>query len=410
MRRQIIVALLGTLIVAAPRVAAAQFEGVIKQRTISVNLAALAARGFDISNLLDVTVEQLLALRGELEALGDMTVTEDDLYIKGNHIRSDFTDDEGPAWASIDLAQGVTRLVRPDQRMYIEMTQDDMKQMAQMAANMGGGPGEQPQPDVSSVGGSKTIGGLRSHAYDVTTTEGTRRIWVSNANVDLATSFRRFAETPTFGGETDASSAVAEHGFPMLELWTTYDTFEVEEVVAVEPQSLDDALFAMPAGYRKTTMAEMMSDMMGGAEAGGGGGFGPGGGAPITAWVEYSISGPVTLSGREDDVVICSSSSDGFKARTLGDWVIDVEADGTGPGSFPAKFYVAAPEQYDDKLRDDNFRTDDRFRGDGTITITVKGKDPLGLDLVEVEFNASSLESGGGIVIHVQGKLSCSVM
>ncbi len=407
MRRRIIVALLGTVSVTAPQMAAAQFEGIIKQRTISVNLVALAERGFDISNLLDVSVERLLALRGELEAQGDMTVTEDEIYIKGSHVRSNFTDDEGPAWASIDLAQGVMRLVRPDQRMYIEMTQDDMKQMA---ANMGAGPGEQPQPDVSSVGGSKTISGLRSHAYDVTTTEGTRRIWVSNANVDLATSFQRFAEAPNFGGEPDAAYVVAEHGFPMLELWTTYDTFEIEEVVAVEPQSLDDALFAMPAGYRKTTMAEMMSGMMGGAEAGSGGGFGPGGGASITAWVEYSISGPVTLSGREDDVVMCSSSSDGFKARTLGDWVIDVEADGTGPGSFPAKFYVAAPEQYDDKLRDDNFRTDDRFRGDGTITITVKGKDPLGLDLVEVEFNASSLESGGGIVIHVQGKLSCSVM
>lgn len=406
MSRQIIVALLATLSVTAPQMAAAQFEGVIKQRTISVNLTALAERGFDISNLLDVPVERLLALRGELEARGDMTVTEEEIYIKGNYVRSAFTDDEGPAWASIDLAQGVIRLVRPDQRMYIEMTQDDMKQMA---ANMGGGLGEQPQPDVSSVGGSKTISGLRSHAYDVTTTEGTRRIWVSNANVDLATSFQRFAEV-TFGGETDASSAVAEHGFPMLELWTTYDTFEIEEVVAVEPQSVDDALFVMPAGYRKTTMAEMMSDMMGGAEAGGGGGFGPGGGAPITAWVEYSISGPVTVSGREDDVMMCSSSSDGFVARAMGDWVIGVEADGTGPGSFAAEFYVAAPEQYDDKLRDDNFRTDDRFRGDGTITITVKGKDPLGLDLVEVEFNATGLESDGGIVIHVQGKLSCSVM
>ena len=407
MSRRIIVALLGTVSVTAPQAAAAQFEGVIKQRTISVNLAALAERGFDISNLLDVSVERLLALRGELEAQGDMTVTEDEIYIKGNYVRSAFTDDEGPAWATIDLAQGVIRLVRPDQRMYIEMTQDDMKQMA---ANMGGGPGEQPQPDVSSVGGSKTISGLRSHAYDVTTTGGTRRIWVSNANVDLATSFQRFAEAPNFGGEPDASYAVAEHGFPMLELWTTYDTFEIEEVVAVEPQSVDDALFVMPAGYRKTTMAEMMSGMMGGAEAGGGGGFGPGGGASITPWVEYSISGPVTVSGREDDVVMCSSSSEGFVARTLGDWVIGVEADGTGPGSFPATFYVAAPEQYDDRLRDDNFRTDDRFRGDGTITITVKGKDPLGLDLVEVEFNATGLESGGGIVIHVQGKLSCSVM
>ena len=56
MRRQIIIALLGTLIVAAPRMAAAQFEGVVKRREISVTLAALEERGFDLSRLVDVPI------------------------------------------------------------------------------------------------------------------------------------------------------------------------------------------------------------------------------------------------------------------------------------------------------------------------------------------------------------------
>lgn len=405
MRRQIIVALLGTLIVAAPRMAAAQFEGVVKHREISVTLAALDERGFDLSSLLDVPIERLLALRGELVASGDMTVTESEVYIKGSRMRvSDETDDDG-AWGIIDLEQGVMLSVQPGQRMYIEMTQDDLRQMD---ASTGGGAAG--QPEVVRVGETKTINGLRSVAYDVTTYEGTTRVWVSNDNGGLAAWFQRFAEAfqaMSMDDDTDASSVVAEHGFPTLVLKTTYDMLEVEETFAVEPQSLDDALFVPPAGYQKMTMAEMMDDMMRGGGAGGGAG---GGGASSPAWVEYDISGAVTLSGREDDVVMCSSSSDGFQARTLGDWVIDVEADGTGPGTLPAKFYVAAPEQYDDKLRDDDFRTDDRFRGDGTIAITDKGMGPLGLDVVEVEFQASGLESDGGIVIHVQGKLSCTVM
>ncbi len=399
MRRQIIVALLGTLIVAAPRMAAAQFEGVVKQREISVTIAALEERGFDLSSLVDVPIERLLALRGELVASGDMTVTESEIYIKGSRMRvSDETDDDG-AWGIIDLEQGVMLSVQPGQRMYIEMTQDDFRQMG---ASTGGG--AEDQPEVARVGETKTINGLRSVAYDVTTYEGTTRVWVSNDNGGLAAWFQRFAEAfeaMSMDDDTDASSVVAEHGFPMLVLKTTYDMFEVEETFAVEPQSLDDALFVPPAGYQKMTMAEMMGDMMSGGGAGG---------ASSPAWVEYDISGAVTLSGREDDVVMCSSSSDGFQARTLGDWVIDVEADGTGPGTLPAKFYVAAPEQYDDKLRDDDFRTDDRFRGDGTVAITDKGMGPLGLDVVEVEFQASGLESDGGIVIHVQGKLSCTVM
>jgi hypothetical protein len=394
--------------------AVAQFEGVIKQRSISVNLAALDERGFDVSNLVDVPIERLLALRGELAASGDMTITEAEIYIKGSHIRSDASDDEGPAWATIDLGQGVMRLIRPDQRMYIEMTREDFQQMA---AYSGGGAGD--QPDVSQVSGSKTINGLRSNAYDVTTYEGTARVWVSNAHADLATSFQRFAEplqAMSMGDDSDPSFVVAEHGFPVLVLQTTHDTFEVEEVLAVEPQSVADALFVPPAGYQKMTMAEMMGGLMdeaagGGAVAAvGSGGFNGGNGAASSAWVEYSISGPVTLNGREDDVVICSNTSDGFKARTLGDWVIDVEAAGSGSGAFPAEFYVAAPEEYDAELSDDNFRTDDRFRGAGTVAITVIGRDQLGLDVVEVEFNASRLESGGGIVIDVQGKLSCSAM
>lgn len=410
MRPQITIALLGTLAVTAPQRAAAQFEGVIKQRTISVSLVALEERGFDLSGLMDMPVERLLALRGELEAQGDMTVKEEELYIKGDHLWADATDETGSAWATVDLAQGVMRLIRPDQRMYIEMTRDDFQQMA---ANMGAGPGG--QPDVSPVGGSKTINGLQSHAYDVTTSEGTRRVWVSNANADLEASFQRFAEVlkaMSMGDDTDASFVVAEHGFPMLELWTTYDTFEIEEVIAVEAQSVDDALFATPAGYQKQTMAELMAEMMGGVEAGGaGGGFNPGGGAEgIISWAEYSISGPVTLNGREDNVVMCSNTSEGFKARTLGDWVIGVEAEGSGSGAFPAEFYVAAPAQYDDQLRDDDPRTDDRFGGGGTVAIAVKGKDQTGFDVVEVEFNASGLESDGGIVIHVQGKLFCAVM
>ena len=268
MRRQIIVALLGTLIVAAPRMAAAQFEGVVKQRDISVTLAALEERGFDLSSLVDVPIERLLALRGELVASGDMTVTESEIYIKGSRMRvSDETDDDG-AWGIIDLERGIMLSVQPGQRMYIEMTQDDLRQMD---ASTGGG--AEDQPEVARVGETKTINGLRSVAYDVTTYEGTTRVWVSNDNGGLSAWFQRFAEAfeaMSMDDDPDPSSVVAEHGFPMLVLKTTYDMFEVEETFAVEPQSLDDALFVPPAGYQKMTMAEMMGDMMSGGGAGGG--------------------------------------------------------------------------------------------------------------------------------------------
>ncbi len=40
------------------------------------------------------------------------------------------------------------------------------------------------------------------------------------------------------------------------------EDYEVEEVLAVEPGSVDDAMFQPPSGYRKMSMQEMMGSMM----------------------------------------------------------------------------------------------------------------------------------------------------
>ena len=107
--------------------------------------------------------------------------------------------------------------------------------------------------------------------------------------------------------------------------------------------------------------------------------------------------------------MICSESSDGFNLATRGDWYFDIEAEGTGPGQHAVRFTVVAPDSIA-ALRDDDFRTDDRFRGDGTITIETTGTDQSGMTLVQVEFSTTTLQSGAGHTINVAGTVSCAIM
>jgi hypothetical protein len=131
--------------------------------------------------------------------------------------------------------------------------------------------------------------------------------------------------------------------------------------------------------------------------------------AQSDVFIEYAVTGAVDHSGRDVDVVMCSASEDGFIIHTLGDWVFTIEADSPAEGEHVASFQVAAPSDVAE-LRDDNFRTDDRPRGEGTIVIEGAGRGQMNLPLLKVEFAAKDLENGGGAVIHVEGSAGCLLM
>lgn len=257
--------LAGALALAAPRpVLAQQFEGVIKQRTISISMAVLEEREFDLSAaMFDVPVEQILALQDELRP-DDMTVIDEEIYIKGKMVRADASDEEGQGYVIIDMDQGVWRMVQPDKQMYIEMTAADLDRMRGMMAGMGPGD-EGEKPEARDTGITRDINGMACKAYDVETEEGITRVWVSRDDSDLASSFTRFADKirqmAFMDDELDPSMIVAQHGFPMLVQTLPHDTYsmyQVEEVVSVERQSVSDELFKLPAGLQKRTMADMM--------------------------------------------------------------------------------------------------------------------------------------------------------
>lgn len=253
--------LLVTLAVATPALVVAQdFEGVVKQRTLSIESYALEDKGFDVSEaIFDVPLERILALRDELEADGTMKVEEATVYVKGNMIRSDMETDEGPAYVTMDLGKGVIRMFQPSEKMYIEWTKEDMERMKSMMPSMGGA-SEQPEPRETGL--TKTINGMTCRAYDVETDDGMTRVWVSKDNAQLVSAFAALMESVSSMAmedeETDASARVAKYGFPVLTLQLGPDTYEIEETLSVDHQTVSDDLFTPPAGYKKMTLADMM--------------------------------------------------------------------------------------------------------------------------------------------------------
>lgn len=261
MRMTSTLTLLAAMIVAAPSAAIGQqFEGVIKQRSVSVEKTALEDRNFDTSEaIFDVAIERILALREELEADGLMTVEETDIYIKGNLIRTDMATEEGPVYATMDLDQGIMRMVQPNEQMYIEWTKADMERMKAMMPDMGGA-SEEREP--RATGQTRTINGMTCVAYDIETDEATTRVWVSKDNAQLVKAFAGLIESVSAmtmeEDQADEAMLVAKHGFPVLVLRLGYGTYEIEETLSVNRQSVSDDLFTPPAGYKKMTMADMM--------------------------------------------------------------------------------------------------------------------------------------------------------
>ena len=88
------------------------------------------------------------------------------------------------------------------------------------------------------------------------------RVWVSKDNADLVTAFAALMERVSAMSMEedgfDVSALVAEYGYPVLTQKLSYDTYDIEETLSVEPQSVSDDLFVTPAGFRKMTMADLM--------------------------------------------------------------------------------------------------------------------------------------------------------
>ena len=127
-----------------------------------------------------------------------------------------------------------------------------------------------------------------------------------------------------------------------------------------------------------------------------------------SVWIEYTVSGDASAQGREPDVMICGRGDDDvLLARSLGDWVVDIETESSGWGEIQARFTLSAPSELEGL---DSPGRDPRFRGSGRVVLEDKGRDRFGMPDVEGHFEAQGLTSHGGHTLNLSGAFRCGVM
>lgn len=131
--------------------------------------------------------------------------------------------------------------------------------------------------------------------------------------------------------------------------------------------------------------------------------------AQSPVYIEYTVTGSATASGRDADVVLCSVSEGQLTIHTMGSWVFDVEGTTAAPGAHDATLRVAAPASVA-ALHDTNIRTDDHLSGPAKLVISSAGQGQANIPLIRVRFTADSLSSETGAHVKAAGTLVCPVM
>jgi hypothetical protein len=136
-------------------------------------------------------------------------------------------------------------------------------------------------------------------------------------------------------------------------------------------------------------------------------------GTPLQAqtqpFIEYRVTGTVSTSGRDPDVVLCSRSEEGLTIHTMGAWVFDIEAPSAAPGEHDARLRIAAPDSVT-ALHDTNLMTDDHLTGDVKLVVESAGRGQMNIPLLRIRFTASGLTSEIGATAAVTGTIVCAVM
>jgi hypothetical protein len=137
-------------------------------------------------------------------------------------------------------------------------------------------------------------------------------------------------------------------------------------------------------------------------------------GTPVHAqaprpFIEYRVTGTVSRSGRDPDVVLCSPSEEGLTIHTMGAWVFDFEVPSAAPGEHDARLRIAAPDSVT-ALHDNNLMTDDHLSGDAKLVVESAGRGQMNIPLLRIRFTASGLTSETGATAAVTGTIVCAVM
>jgi hypothetical protein len=271
--------------VAVPKLAQAQgFEGVIQQRDIVVSDYGLSELLYSedeeeeseptAENVFAIPLERILAASQEYgeEAV---EITELTYYVTAGKMRVESASAMMPGHMIMDFESGVFQMVVPMQKMYLEITREDMEELKERYPDMASSDEAATKPAIRSLGMSKEINGLRCEGYEIVKGETVSNVWVSSELKDVVAAFQSFVDRMAVFGmdeesdeELEVFELMKEHGFPVLEqTLNNYDWelgYEISELISVERSSVPADLFVIPSDYQRRSFMEMMDAFGGG--------------------------------------------------------------------------------------------------------------------------------------------------
>lgn len=259
--RRLLLPVVAALIAVPATLPAQGWEGTIRTREISFHAGLFADRiGDTPTGVLDLPLADILAAADRPDGTEDVEVTEATLKLKGTRIRTDMLSGEETGmpegYGIMHVDQGLMYLVMPAQRTIMEMN------VAQIEAMMA----EVPQPDapepppIEPLNETRVVNGVRCQGYRIRGPDGLTIAWVSKEDAALHALYEGFSDlVRRMDPEgTDPDLRLAPYGFPMLTYTISGDDVTIEETIAIEPGPVPDSEFALPAGYQRMSMLDMM--------------------------------------------------------------------------------------------------------------------------------------------------------
>ena len=240
------------LIFAAGAEARAQeFEGLVRIRLIDVDVdRARELQNVQVSALLALPTDYLLQLKDRNGSPAVSTSLRTYL-IKDRRIRLEADQGDESAYTLINLDDATIRIVSPESESYVELSIPEMTRPLFPMLQVGG-------YTVRPLNETRRINGMNASGYEAVAEDNTVHAWLTQEFPALTRLLSDLARTIPMPNPTaeERILGLAQLGAPVLVQLVDMDgkkldDYEVQEIIAIQLQSLDSRLFTVPEGYKR---------------------------------------------------------------------------------------------------------------------------------------------------------------
>lgn len=298
-----------SLVLIPAALTAQSFEGVVRHRSIEVDEDVLAELLYpddleepdfdDEADWLAWTAKRLFSVPvAGLVSDGSADVTETTTWVKGDRFRADVSGTGDGMYTIYDA--GEMFLVQPAEQWYVRMSREeidaateaamaeaeamaaemgvDLEEMRRMAEEMGSEEAymegmDAPAPRIRDLGDVRTVAGLRAVGREVVTSDEVVHAWCAEESPPFADALSEMIEQLGFQEEEEddmgfggpaAEDLACEDRMPMfVQSFVAWGgsmgagIYSIDEVVAIERTSVDDAKFEIPAGFEERSLSDL---------------------------------------------------------------------------------------------------------------------------------------------------------